>query len=159
MPSIQPLDPGSKAPSFIFQDDGKDLNVNNLRSHALIYFYPKDDTPGCTTEACGLRDAWPELKKAGLKVIGVSGDSKKSHEKFIKKHKLPFNLIADTEFVLAREFGVYGEKKFMGKIYDGIHRVSFLLSPDGTVLKTYPKVKPNLHAAEVLEDFTKIAEK
>jgi peroxiredoxin Q/BCP len=158
MSLIQPLNAGNKAPDFSFISKGKDMNINALGSYSLIYFYPKDDTPGCTKEACGLRDAWSDLQRAGLKVFGVSGDSEKSHDKFIKKYSLPFSLIADTDLTLARAFGVYGEKKFMGKTYEGIHRMSFLLNPKGHVLKTYFKVKPEQHANEVLEDFAKLDE-
>lgn len=120
----------------------------------LIYFYPKDDTPGCTKEACAIRDAWGEFEAAGLKVIGVSKDSERSHLKFQEKYTLPFPLIADTELELANAFGVYGEKKFMGRVYDGIHRMSFLIAADGTILTTYPKVKPAEHASQVLEDLS-----
>lgn len=145
-------------PSFSFTEGGKELNIKSLNQYCLIYFYPKDDTPGCTKEACGIRDAWSDFEKAGLKAIGVSGDSEKSHGKFIDKYQLPFTLIADTELELANAFGVYGEKKFMGRTYNGIHRVSFLVRPDGTIAKTYPKVKPQEHAAQVLDDLAQLAE-
>jgi peroxiredoxin Q/BCP len=122
-----------------------------------LYFYPKDDTPGCTKEACVIRDSWTEFANAGLKVIGVSKDDESSHVKFRKKYGLPFPLIADTQLELANVYGVYGEKKFMGKIYDGIHRTSFLIGTDGLILKTYYKVKPDDHAGEVLADFTALS--
>lgn len=158
MTPIQPLKTGDSAPSFSFQEDGKELNINSLNQYCLIYFYPKDDTPGCTKEACGIRDAWADFEQAGLKVIGVSGDSEASHLKFIQKYRLPFTLIPDTELTLARAFGVYGEKKFMGKVYEGIHRISFLIAPNGRIEKTYPKVKPDAHADQVLTDFKELAE-
>ena len=139
-----PLNAGDKAPAFTFIEDGKTIQSETLNAPCLVYFYPKDDTPGCTKEACAIRDAWSEFKSAGLKVIGVSKDSEKSHGKFQDKYSLPFPLIADTETELAKAFGVFGEKKFMGRIYDAVHRMSFLIAADGTILKTYPKVKPDL---------------
>ena len=148
-----PLDAGKKAPNFQFTEAGEIYSLESLDQPCLLYFYPKDDTPGCTKEACGIRDAWIEFANAGLKVVGVSKDDERSHSKFRKKHGLPFALIADTELELANAYGVYGEKKFMGKIYDGIHRISFLIGADGLILKTYCKVKPDSHAGEVLADF------
>lgn len=156
--SIDPLQPGAQVPDFTFAENGNVRNINLLNQYALIYFYPKDDTPGCTKEACGIRDAWADFRNAGLKVLGVSGDNEMSHNKFIDKYKLPFTLIPDENLVLAKAFGVYGEKKFMGKIYQGIHRISFLVAPSGSILKTYLKVKPELHANEVLSDLAKITE-
>ena len=156
MPAPKPLTEGDKAPSFNFTEDGKTVQSTDLRTPCLVYFYPKDDTPGCTKEACGIRDAWTEFESAGLKVVGVSKDSEKSHDKFRKKYTLPFPLIADTETELAKAFGVFGEKKFMGRVYDSVHRMSFLIAADGTILKTYPKVKPDQHAAEVLADLAKL---
>ena len=158
MSFIEPISQGAQVPSFTFIEDGKSLNINSLNHYCLIYFYPKDDTPGCTKEACGLRDAWSDLQRAGLSVLGVSGDSEKSHLKFIEKYQLPFTLIADTDLTLAKSFGVYGAKQFMGKTYQGIHRISFLIAPGGTVAKSYLKVKPLQHAAEVLEDHAKISQ-
>jgi len=152
MPTIQPLEAGQTAPSFTFQEDGKTISSDDLSVPCLLYFYPKDDTPGCTKEACGIRDAWAQFHDSQLKVIGVSKDSEASHEKFRQKYSLPFPLIADEDLQLTQAYGVYGEKKFMGKVYDGIHRISFLISKDGKILKTYLKVKPDQHAAEVLND-------
>ena len=122
-----------------------------------MYFYPKDDTPGCTKEACAIRDVWSDFTSAGLKVVGVSKDDERSHVKFQEKYGLPFPLIADTGLELAMAYGVYGEKKFMGKTYDGIHRMSFLIGADGLILKTYCKVKPDDHASEVLADFAALS--
>jgi len=153
MPAPTPLNAGDKAPAFIFTENDKTIRSDEIAAPHLVYFYPKDDTPGCTKEACGIRDTWSEFEAAGLKVIGVSKDSEKSHDKFRDKYSLPFPLIADTEMELAKAFGVFGEKKFMGRVYDGVHRMSFLISAEGTVLKSYPKVKPDAHAAEVLKDF------
>ncbi|MFT4902292.1 MAG: peroxiredoxin Q/BCP [Lentimonas sp.] len=152
MASPKPLEPGTTAPVFDFIEDGQALRSDTINGPYLVYFYPKDDTPGCTKEACGIRDAWADFKAAGLKVIGVSKDPASSHDKFIRKYELPFPLIPDTELTLAQAFGVYGEKKFMGRIYDSIHRMSFLVAASGTIIKTYNTVKPELHAAEVLED-------
>jgi peroxiredoxin Q/BCP len=152
-----PLDAGKKAPSFQFTEAGLTYSLESLKQPCLLYFYPKDDTPGCTKEACVIRDRWTEFANAGLKVIGVSKDDESSHVKFRKKYGLPFPLIADTQLELANVYGVYGEKKFMGKIYDGIHRTSFLIGTDGLILKTYYKVKPDDHAGEVLADFTALS--
>lgn len=152
MANIQPLEAGQAAPAFTFVDGGSEVSSSDLKLPCLLFFYPKDDTPGCTKEACGIRDIWCQFKSAKLKVVGVSKDPESSHEKFRQKYQLPFPLIADTELELAKAYGVYGEKQFMGRTYDGIHRISFLISPEGNILKTYPKVKPELHAAEVLQD-------
>jgi len=152
MLQAQPLEIGQKTPPFSFVANGETVSSDSLLAYVLVYFYPKDDTPGCTKEACAIRDAWSDFAAAGLQVVGVSQDSESSHDKFRKKYDLPFPLIADTDLSLCRAFGVYGEKKFMGRTYAGIHRMSFLIAPDGTILKTYLKVKPELHAAEVLTD-------
>ena len=156
MPLPIPLNPGQKAPPFSYTEGGSTVLSTEITSPYLIYFYPKDNTPGCTKEACAIRDVWADFERAGLKVIGVSKDSQASHIKFQDKFSLPFPLIADTELELAKAFGVYGEKKFMGRVYDGIHRMSFLIATDGTILKTYPKVKPEAHAAQVLEDLSQL---
>lgn len=149
-----PLKAGAKAPAFQFQEGGRMHSLGSLKQPCLLYFYPKDDTPGCTKEACAFRDAWAEFRSNGLIVVGVSKDDGHSHDKFTQKYNLPFPLIADTELELAQAYGVFGEKKFMGKVYDGIHRMSFLIGTDGTIQKTYHKVKPDTHAAEVLTDLT-----
>lgn len=152
MPLPQPLTIGQKAPAFTFKENGTLVSSTELNVPCLVFFYPKDNTPGCTKEACTIRDVWSGYLDAGLKVVGISKDSETSHYKFQTKYDLPFPLIADTELELAKAFGIYGEKKFMGRTYDGIHRMSFLIAPDGTILKSYPKVTPKAHAAEVLED-------
>lgn len=156
MPLPIPLTLGQKAPAFSYADGGVIIHSSEITGPYLIYFYPKDDTPGCTKEACAIRDAWADFEAAGLKVIGVSKDTERSHQKFQDKYTLPFPLIADTELELANAFGVFGEKKFMGRIYDGIHRMSFLVAADGRILTSYPKVKPEAHAAQVLEDFSRL---
>lgn len=147
-----PLEAGKNAPNFQFSEDGETISLAQLNKPCLLFFYPKDDTPGCTKEACGLRDAWGAYQSAGIQVVGVSKDDKRSHEKFREKYGLPFPLIADTELVLCQAYGVWGEKKFMGNTYDGIHRISFLIGEDRRILKTYHKVKPDHHAADILED-------
>ena len=154
MPPPTPLTAGQKAPLFSFTEGGVTISSTEITSPYLVYFYPKDNTPGCTKEACAIRDAWSEFESASLRVIGVSKDSERSHLNFQEKYSLPFPLIADTELELANAFGVFGEKKFMGRVYDGIHRMSFLIAADGAILKTYPKVKPAEHAAQVLEDLS-----
>ena len=155
MSAINPLPAGASAPSFDYVTaDGTSVNTEDLRGQQyLVYFYPKDDTPGCTKEACAFRDNFPNFESLKLTIIGVSGDPLNSHEKFRAKYELPFPLASDTEdFSIARAFGVYGQKKFMGRIYDGIHRISFLVGVDGKIVKTYLKVKPDIHPTEVLED-------
>lgn len=148
------LKEGSKAPDFTLQDqDGK---AHTLSSYAgkwvLLYFYPKDDTPGCTKEACTIRDSYERFKRSTLVVLGVSTDSVKSHQKFREKHSLPFTLLADVDKSVVRAYGVWGKKKFMGREYMGTSRMSFLIDPDGKIAKVYEKVKPAAHAAEVLAD-------
>lgn len=150
---VNPLQAGQKAPAFQFTENGETISSDQLDAPCLLYFYPKDNTPGCNKEACAFRDNWSEFQEAGLKVIGVSKDSTKSHERFQNKFELPFPLIADTELELANAFGVFGEKSFMGKQFESVHRMSFLIAKDGTIVKNYTKVKPAEHAKEVLGDF------
>ncbi len=145
---------GDKAPAFSLADqDGK---IHSLKEYVgkwvLLYFYPKDDTPGCTTEACTLRDSYAGFKKLQAQVLGVSVDSVKSHGKFVKKHDLPFPLLADEQKEMVNAYGVWAKKKFMGREYMGILRNSFLIDPKGKIAKIYESVKPADHAAEVLAD-------
>ena len=156
MAQPNPLTSGQKAPPFSYIEGESVIESNSITSPHLIYFYPKDDTPGCTKEACAIRDTWAEFESAGLKVVGVSKDNELSHQKFQNRYTLPFPLIADTDLILAKAFGVFGEKKFMGRVYDGIHRMSFLIAADGTILKTYSNVKPEAHASQVLEDLSRL---
>jgi peroxiredoxin Q/BCP len=148
----------AKAPGFSLQDQNG--TVQALSAYAgkwvLLYFYPKDDTPGCTKEACAIRDAFPEFDAGKITVLGISPDSVKSHKKFEEKYKLPFTLLADEGANIARAYGVWGLKKFMGREYEGVMRMSFLISPDGTIAKVYEKVTPETHAAEVLEDLKEL---
>lgn len=145
---------GTKAPDFTLPDqDGKKHTLSSYQGQrVLLYFYPKDDTPGCTKEACAIRDTFPEFDSSKAAVLGVSPDSVKSHKKFAEKYKLPFTLLADEGHKVADTYGVWGRKKFMGREYDGILRTSFLIGADGKIAKVYENVKPELHAAEVLAD-------
>ena len=149
-----PLQPGSPAPAFSTTDqDGKGYsNQTLLGTRYLMYFYPRDLTPGCTTEACALRDEHEQFTKLNTLVLGISPDGEKSHRKFIDKHSLPFSLLVDEDHAIAEAFGVWGEKKFMGRTFDGVHRMSFLIGTDGKIEKTYAKVKPAEHAQQVLTD-------
>ena len=131
---------------------GTEISWDELKgSKVMLYFYPKDDTPGCTAQACNLRDEYSALQRKGVKVIGVSADTEEKHQKFIEKYQLPFPLIADTEKKLIQEFGVWGPKKFMGKEYDGIHRTTFIISEDGVVESVIEKVKTKEHSKQILE--------
>jgi peroxiredoxin Q/BCP len=145
---------GSSAPDIELTDqDGKTQSLVDRRGRwVLVYFYPRDDTPGCTVEACGVRDAWSAFRAAGIDVLGISADSSASHKRFADKHRLPFTLLADPEKRAIRAFGAWGKKKFMGREFDGILRRSFLVDPQGKIAKVYPKVKPAEHADEVLAD-------
>jgi len=125
--------------------------VSLIGRRVVLYFYPKDDTPGCTKEACGFRDAWDDLKKTGTILLGVSPDSTASHQKFASKYKLPFQLLEDPDHALAEKYGVWGKKKFMGRTYTGVHRTTFLIDAKGRIANVWEKVKPELHAQEILE--------
>ena len=146
---------GSVAPNFAAKDaNGETVRLKDLRGQKVVlYFYPKDDTPGCTKEACSFRDAFADFKKRDIKVLGVSIDSEASHKKFAAKYKLPFTLLADPDHSIADAYGVYGEKKFMGRTYLGVKRVTFLIDEKGKVKKVFEKVKPEEHARDVLAAF------
>ena len=146
---------GSTAPDFKVKDtNGELVRLKDLRGRKVVlYFYPKDDTPGCTKEACSFRDAFSDFRKRGIEVLGVSTDSEASHQKFTAKYKLPFTLLADTDHAVADAYGVYGEKKFMGRTYMGVKRMTFLIDEKGKVKKVFEKVKPDEHAREVLDAF------
>jgi thioredoxin-dependent peroxiredoxin len=147
------LKEGDKAPDFTsITNSGAKVSLKELKGKPVVlYFYPKDDTPGCTKEACAFRDAYADFEKAGAIVLGVSTDSVKSHGKFVEKFKLPFPLLADENKEIVQAYGVWGEKTFMGRKYLGTHRVTFLIGTDGRIAKIWPEVKPEQHAAEVLE--------
>jgi peroxiredoxin Q/BCP len=146
------LKEGDVAPKFTAATNGggKISLADYLGRNVILYFYPKDDTPGCTKEACAFRDHFAGFKKAGAAVFGVSPDSVKSHDRFVEKFKLPFTLLADEDKKIVQAYGVWGEKSFMGRKYLGVHRVTFLIGPDGRIKKIWPLVKPDEHAAEVL---------
>ena len=143
---------GDKAPTFTVATSGggKISLADYLGKNVILYFYPRDDTPGCTKEACAFRDGFADFKKKGAVIFGVSPDSVKSHDKFVEKFKLPFTLLADEDKKIVEAYGVWGEKSFMGKKYLGVSRVTFLIGPDGRIKKIWPTVKPEEHAAEVL---------
>ncbi|HMR55181.1 MAG TPA: thioredoxin-dependent thiol peroxidase [Candidatus Doudnabacteria bacterium] len=148
-----------KAPDFTLPDqDGKKHKLSDYKGQwVLLYFYPKDNTPGCTTEACALRDNFPAFKKVKAKVFGISTDSVTSHKKFADKYELPFTLLADEEKSVVEKYDVWRVKNMYGRKFFGIARVSFLISPDGKIAKIYEKVKPAVHAEEVLEDIKKLS--
>ncbi len=150
---------GDKAPAFRAKDqqDTEHTLEEAAGKWVLLYFYPKDDTPGCTKEACMLRDAWRDFKEANAVVFGVSKDTVKSHGKFAQKYSLPFPLLADEDTAIAQAYGVWGKKKFMGREYMGMHRWSFLIDPEGKIAKIYQDVKPAEHAEEVLRDLALLA--
>jgi peroxiredoxin Q/BCP len=143
----------SPAPDFRLKDQsGNEVSLASLSGKwAVIYFYPKDDTPGCTKEACNFRDNHGAIQKAGAVVVGVSGDSAASHQHFAEKYDLPFTLLVDEGNQLARAFGAWGPKHMYGKSYEGTIRSTIVLNPEGKVAKVWPKVKPDQHGAEVLE--------
>jgi len=150
-PTLQ-LKEGDQAPAFTAATNGGGkLSLSDFKGqNVILYFYPKDDTPGCTKEACAFRDGFAAFKQQGAVVLGVSTDPVKSHDKFVEKFKLPFPLLADEDRKLVEAYGVWGEKVFMGRKYQGTHRVSFLIGGDGRIRKIWAQVKPDEHAAEVL---------
>ena len=146
------LKQGDKAPAINAKDQsGNTISLNDYAGKKLVlYFYPKDDTPGCTAEACNLRDNYDSLLNAGFDVIGVSSDNEKSHLKFITKYSLPFRLISDTDQKVSNDYGVWGLKKFMGKEYMGINRTTFLIDENGNIEKVIEKVDTKNHIAQIL---------
>lgn len=146
------IEEGQKAPEFSLEDqDGTIVRLADLKGHTVVlYFYPKDDTPGCTTEACNFRDSFAEIRETGALLFGISADNTESHRKFRDKYSLPFPLLSDKDASVARSYGVWGEKKMFGKTHEGIQRSTFVIGPDGVVQKVFPKVKPEEHAGEVL---------
>ena len=146
------IEEGQSAPDFeLTSDSGETVKLSALRGKPVVlYFYPKDDTPGCTTQACGIRDAYGEFERAGAVVLGVSPDSESSHVKFKDKFDLPFTLLADSDHAVAEQYGVWGEKTFAGKTYLGVQRSTFVIDADGNVKKVMHDVKPATHADDVL---------
>jgi len=147
------LKEGDVAPEFTAPTNGGGtVSLADLRGkHVVLYFYPKDNTPGCTIEACAFRDEFADFKKKGVVVLGVSVDPVKAHDKFVKKYELPFTLVADEDRKIVEAYGVWGLKSFMGLKFMGIHRVTFLIGPDGRIKRIWEKVKVGKHAKEVLE--------
>ena len=147
------VEEGRPAPDFtLTSDSGEAVSLSSLKgSPVVLYFYPKDDTPGCTAQACGIRDAYGEFEDAGAIVLGVSPDGEASHAKFKEKYELPFTLLADADHAVADAYGVWGEKTFAGKTYMGVERSTFVIDPDGNVGRIFRKVKPDEHADQVLD--------
>jgi len=147
------LTPGTPAPPFELQTDAGDIvRLADLRGKTVVlYFYPKDDTSGCTTQACEFRDHWRDVEKAGAVVLGVSPDGVASHAKFKKKYQLPFPLLADPDHAVAERYGAWGEKSMYGRKYSGILRTTFVIDGSGRIVRVFEKVKPKGHAAQVLE--------
>lgn len=148
------LNIGDTAPDFELTDQFGDTHKlsDYLGKKVVLYFYPKDDTPGCAKEACGFRDNFQEFRKNNMAVLGVSKDSNKSHAKFQEKYSLPFTLLSDEDTSVCNAYGVWGEKQFMGKTHFGIKRTTYVIDEEGKVLKIYQNVKPEQHAQEILED-------
>ncbi len=148
------LEPNTLAPSFTLPDqEGNSHSLSDFKgSWVILYFYPKDDTPGCTKEACTFRDNNAVFREKGIVILGVSKDSVKSHAKFGEKFGLTFPLLSDESAEMIRAYEAIGEKKFMGKTFIGVHRISYLIDPTGMIRKVYPKVNPSEHAAEILTD-------
>ncbi len=149
------LKAGDQAPDIQAKDqNGNDLNLSDFRGKKVIlYFYPKDDTPGCTAEACNFRDNYSLLQEKGFAIIGVSADNETKHQKFSNKYELPFPLIPDTEKEVIQAYGVWGLKKFMGREYEGIHRETFVIDEEGKIEKVYTKIKTKEATEQILADF------
>jgi peroxiredoxin Q/BCP len=149
---MKTLQAGDKVPEFTVEDqDGNKVSLSDYNGKKLIvFFYPRANTPGCTAEACNLRDHYSELRTRGYELLGVSEDSKRKQSNFRKKYKLPFTLLADTDHQLIDSFGVWGEKKFMGRVFDGIHRTTFVINEIGVVEKVIDKVNSQDHTAQLL---------
>lgn len=143
---------GDRAPAFSAKTNGgARVSLSDYRGKTVVlFFYPKDNTPGCTREACGFRDDYAGFRKRGVVVLGVSVDPVKSHDRFVEKFQLPYPLVADEDQTIVQAYGVWGEKRFMGRTYQGTHRVTYLIGPDGRIAKIWPQVKPDGHSAEVL---------
>ena len=153
------LNPGDPAPDFTLPDqDGSELTLSDLRGQTVVlYFYPKADTPGCTIQACGVRDRGGEYEKAGARVIGISPDPVEDVKKFADKFDLEFTLLADADHAVAEAYGTWGEKSMYGKKYMGVARATFLIGPDGRIVKVFPKVSPKTHDDVVLEALADLA--
>lgn len=150
---MTPLTEGAEAPDFTLESDSGDtVSLSQLRGKPVVlYFYPRDDTPGCTIEACDFRDAWEEVQRSGAVVLGVSPDTAASHRKFKTKFRLPFPLLADPDHQVAERYGAWGERSMYGRKFQGILRTTFVIGPDGRIKRVFERVKPKGHATEVLE--------
>lgn len=151
--AMTPLTEGAEAPDFTLESDSGDtVSLAQLRGKPVVlYFYPRDDTPGCTTEACEFGDAWADVQRTGAVVLGVSPDTARSHQKFKSKFRLPFPLLADPDHKVAERYGAWGERSMYGRKFQGILRTTFVIGPDGRIRRVFERVKPKGHAAEVLE--------
>jgi len=145
---------GQQAPEFELTDnEGNPHKLADYRGQTIVvYFYPKDDTPGCTKEACSFRDTYADFRQAGVEIIGISPDNEKSHSRFIQKFELPFTLLSDPDHQVCEAFGVWGLKKYMGREYQGVHRTTFIIDPDGVIKRVFENVKPADHSQEVLAE-------
>jgi thioredoxin-dependent peroxiredoxin len=148
------VEEGQEAPEFeLTSDAGERVRLSQFRGKPIVlYFYPRDDTPGCTAQACGIRDRYDDFEQRGAVVLGVSPDTEASHVKFKEKYGLPFTLLADPEHEVAEQYGVWGEKKYMGRTYMGVERSTFLIDPEGRIAKVMRRVKPDTHAERVLAE-------
>ena len=148
------VEEGQEAPDFeLTSDSGERIRLSQFRGQPVVlYFYPRDDTPGCTKQACGIRDSYDDFEQRGAVVLGVSPDKQTSHVKFKQKYGLPFTLLADPEHEVAEQYGVWGEKKYMGRTYMGVERSTFLIDPEGRIAKVMRRVKPDTHVERVLAE-------
>jgi len=146
------LEEGTQAPDFTLPDEnGTEVSLSQFRGRKVVlYFYPKDNTPGCTKEACNFRDNYDAILEKGAVVLGVSADSQKSHQNFKSKYELPFYLLSDPDKAMIQQYGAWGEKKMYGKTYEGVMRSTYVIDEDGKIAKVFPKVKPAEHGTEVL---------
>ena len=147
------VEEGQEAPDFeLTSDEGERVKLSQFRGQPVVlYFYPRDDTPGCTTQACGIRDNYDDFEERGAVVLGVSPDEESSHVKFKQKYGLPFTLLADPEHTVSEQYGVWGERKYMGRTYMGVERSTFLIDPEGRIARVMRKVKPDTHVEQVLQ--------
>ena len=154
------LEVGEEAPTFELRDQRDDVvRLEDYRGHpAVVYFYPRADTPGCTTEACGFRDAWSEFEERGVSVLGVSDDPVSDLAAFAEKYDLPFRLLSDPDGEVAAEYDSYGEKNMFGRTFDGVFRNTYLVGPDGRIAAVYPDVDPEGHAERILADVDEVAD-
>jgi thioredoxin-dependent peroxiredoxin len=152
---MESLKIGTAAPPFEgINENGEQISLNDYRGRKLVIFiYPQDDTPGCTAEACSLRDSYGELRERGFELLGISADTAQKHTKFKTKYNLPFSLLADTEHKVLEAYQAWGEKKFIGRVYDGIHRKTYVINEDGIIERVFDKVETSDHAAQILATY------